>query len=102
MKKRKSPVEELQCPSCGDGIGSVWQTTGKVCEGGHGQGSPARASFGCKGAAEGMRFFPGMEILMGSAKRGLAVFISSFPQNGFFTSVKEVCEREKTKTFERE
>ena len=58
--------------------------------------------FGCKGAAEGMRFFPGMEILMGSAKRGLAVFISSFPQNGFFTSVKEVCEREETKTFERE
>ena len=43
MKKRKSPVEGLQCPSCGDGIGSVWQTTGKVCEGGHGQGSPARA-----------------------------------------------------------
>lgn len=84
MKKRKSPVEGLQCPSCGDGIGSVWKTTGKVCEGGHGQGSPARAFFGCKGAAEGMRFFPGMEILMGSAKRGLAVFISSFPQKWLF------------------
>ena len=80
MKKRKSPVEGLQCPS----FGSVWQTTGKVCEGGHGQGTPARAFFGCKGAAEGMRFFPGMEILMGSAKRGLAVFISSFPQKWLF------------------
>ncbi|HJH67568.1 MAG TPA: hypothetical protein OGM06_05015 [Clostridiales bacterium] len=64
MKKRKSPVEGLQCSSCGDGIGSVWQTTGKVCEGRHGQGSPARAFFGCKGAAEGMRFFPGMEIML--------------------------------------
>jgi len=58
MKKRKSPVEGLQCPSCGDGIGSVWQTTGKCCESGHGQGNPARAFFGCKGAADKMRFFP--------------------------------------------
>ena len=57
MKKRKSPVEGLQCPSCGDGIGSVWQGTGKNA-GTQANGATCTGVFSAAKAQQNHAFFP--------------------------------------------